>query len=297
MELTGARPVHHEEDGVQTLSTGSLEAGAVPLQGGTLTDEEIVVRICAGETQSFEILMRRYNQRLYRAVRAILQSDADAEDAVQQAYLNAYRCLGQFEGRARFSTWLIRIAVNEALARRRRAHDKPLESSDDEESRRTASAAPDPERQAYAGELSALLQSALAALPHGYRSVFTLREVDGLNTAETAQRLCVSEGVVKTRLHRARDLLRRKLDHVTPADALGFDGPRCDRIVAAVMSRLPDAQFGDTDRIGQVVAYPEHDRASSWASGRAMPYPNRPVAPSRTTGAHGRRAESRETPR
>ena len=235
---------------MQTLSTGSSDQAAVPLQAGALADEEVVVRVRAGDTHLFEVLMRRYNQRLYRAVRAILQNDADAEDAVQQAYLNAYRHLGQFEGRARFSTWLTRIAVYEALSRRRRARDRPLGASDDEQVERAVSAAPDPERQTYAGELGTLLESALATLPHGYRSVFMLREVEGLNTAETAQQLRVSEGTVKTRLHRARDLLQRKLHGVTPADAFRFGGSRCDRMVASVMSRLSGMNVADAGRMG-----------------------------------------------
>jgi RNA polymerase sigma-70 factor (ECF subfamily) len=202
------------------------------------TDEEVVARVRAGDTQLFEILMRRYNQRLFRAARAILQNDADAEDAVQQAYLNAYRHLAQFEGRAKFSTWLTRIAVYEALARRRRRRNKLVGSDDEEHVKHVASATLDPERQAYVAQLGALLEAALAALPDGYRSVFMLREVDGLNTTETAQRLRLSEGTVKTRLHRAKDLLQRKLHDVTPAAAFRFDGERCDRLVAAVMSHL-----------------------------------------------------------
>ena len=201
-----------------------------------MTDEEVVARVCAGDTQLFEILMRRYNQRLYRAARAILQSAADAEDAVQQAYLNAYRHLTQFEGRAKFSTWLTRIAVYEALGRRRRRRDKCVESSDEEHLEHVASATPDPERQTYVAQLGALLEAALSALPEGYRSVFVLREVDGFNTAETARELQLSEGTVKTRLHRAKDLLQRKLHDVTPPAAFGFDGERCDGPVAGVMS-------------------------------------------------------------
>ena len=235
---------------MQTLSTSSSDAVAAPIQAGALTDEDVVVRVRAGDTHLFEVLMRRYNQRLFRAARAILQNDADAEDAVQQTYLNAYRHLDQFEGRARFSTWLTRIAVYEALSRRRRARDKPLESGDDEQSDRAVSTAPDPERQTYAGELGTLLEAALATLPHGYRSVFMLREIDGLNTAETAQQLRVSEGTVKTRLHRARDLLQRKLHNVTPAEAFRFWGTRCDMMVASVMSQLSGMTYADANRIG-----------------------------------------------
>ena len=100
---------------MQTLLTSGKDAAAAPRQAGALTDEEVVVRVRAGDTHLFEVLMRRYNQHLYRAARAILQNDADAADAVQQTYLNAYRHLAQFEGRARFSTWLIRIAVRGAV--------------------------------------------------------------------------------------------------------------------------------------------------------------------------------------
>jgi RNA polymerase sigma-70 factor, ECF subfamily len=225
---------------VQTALTDSQLSTVISPAAVSPTDKEVVARVCAGDTQMFEILMRRYNQRLFRAARAILRNDADAEDAVQQAYLNAYRHLAQFEGRAKFSTWLTRIAVYEALARRRRTRDKPVGSGDEEDVKHVASVTPDPEHQAYVGQLGALLEAALAALPDGYRSVFTSREVDGLNTAETAQQLRLSEGTVKTRLHRAKDLLQRKLHDVTPPAAFRFDGERCDRLVAAVMSHLTD---------------------------------------------------------
>lgn len=199
---------------MRTLLTSSPNEAAADLQASALTDEEVVVRVRAGDSHLFEVFMRRYNQRLYRAVRAILQNDADAEDTVQQAYVNAYRHLDQFEGRARFSTWLIRIAVYEALSKKRRIHNTPLRS--ERRIVRAVSAAPDPERQTYATELGTLLESALATLPRGYRSVFVLCEVHGLNTAETAQQLRVSEGAVKTRLHRAKDLLQRRLHSSRP---------------------------------------------------------------------------------
>ena len=222
---------------MQTASTDSQPTSPVtPPTAVSPTDEEVVAHVCAGDTQLFEILIRRYNQRLFRAARAILQNDADAEDAVQQAYLNAYRHLAQFEGRARFSTWLTRIAVHEALARRRRSRDTLVESTGWEPVKHAAAKTVDPERQAYVAQLGSLLEAALAALPHGYRSVFMLREVDGLNTAETARQLRLSEGTVKTRLHRAKNLLQRKLHDATPAAAFRFDGDRCDRLVSAVMS-------------------------------------------------------------
>ena len=222
---------------MRSLPTYRPSASAAAPATPSLTDEEIVHRVSCGDVQMFEMLMRRYNQRLYRAVRAILQDDGEAEDVVQQAYLNAYRHLNQFEGRAQFSTWLTRIAVYEALARRRRVRGTRT-SSEHRLAETVASRSPDPERQAYVKELSVLLESALAGLPDGYRSVFMLREVDGLSTAETARHLRISDATVKTRLHRAKGLLQRKLHAVTAAEAFSFDGVRCDRLVAGVMRRL-----------------------------------------------------------
>jgi RNA polymerase sigma-70 factor (ECF subfamily) len=227
---------------MQSLPTYDHRASAAAPASPVLTDEEIVHRVSSGDVHMFEVLMRRYNQRLYRAARAILQDDAEAEDAVQQAYLNAYRHLNQFEGRAQFSTWLTRIAVHEALARRRRVAGNPA-TSEPALAETAASTSPDPERQAYGKELSVLLQSALAELPDGYQSVFMLREVEGLSTAETARQLRISEATAKTRLHRAKGLLQRKLHAVTPAEAFSFDGARCDRLVTGVMRRLADVRL------------------------------------------------------
>ena len=222
---------------MRSLPTNGQSASTAVPATPILTDEEIVHRVSSGDVQMFEVLMRRHNQRLYRAARAILQDDAEAEDVVQQTYLNAYRHLNQYEGRAQFSTWLTRIAVYEALARRRRAGGTPT-SAEHRLAETVASRSPDPERQAYVKELSVLLESALAGLPDGYRSVFMLREVDGLSTAETARHLGISEATVKTRLHRAKGLMQRKLHGVTPVEALSFDGARCDGLVAVVMRRL-----------------------------------------------------------
>ena len=203
-------------------------------------DEEIVRRVVAGETALFELLMRRYNQRVYRSVRTIVRDEAEAEDVMQQAYINAYTHLHQFAERASFATWLTRIAINEALARVRpkglRAVDEP-----DEIMESLQSNTPDPEQQAVATELRDLVENEIAALPEHYRSVLILREVEGCSTAETAECLGVQEDVVKTRLHRARTMLR---DNLYRRAGLTFDGlftfgqARCDRLVAAVMARL-----------------------------------------------------------
>lgn len=220
-----------------TSGTGTAATASEPSRMMELEDEEIVDRVRAGETQLFEVLMRRYNQRLYRAARAVLASDAEAEDVVQQAYLNAFRHLGQFERRAPVSTWLTRIAIHEALARRRRR--RAAQSADAMKALDTVeSVEPDPERQAYAGELRGMLESVIDRLPVGYRCVFILRAVEGVSTSETAELLHLTEGVVKTRLHRARRLLRDALRHVSPTEAFRIAGASCDRMVAAVMTEL-----------------------------------------------------------
>ena len=207
------------------------------------TDQDIVDRVLAGETAMFELLMRRYNERLYRAARAITRDDREAEDVVQQAYVNAYTHLRQFKAEAQFGTWLTRIAVNEALARvRRRGRYEPFDDQQSNvEAFVTLNSTPDPEQQAVTGELRGLLEWAIDTLPDGAREVFVLREVEGLSTAETAESLGVSEDVVKTRLSRARAALRRALlerSGAATADAFRFYRPRCDRVVANVMARI-----------------------------------------------------------
>jgi RNA polymerase sigma-70 factor (ECF subfamily) len=193
----------------------------------------------------YELLMRRYNERLYRAARAITRDDREAEDVMQQAYVNAFVNLRQFDGRARFSTWLTRIAINESLARVRRNGKYQYQAFEEEsltaEMFMSSSAPPDPERQALSSELRALLECAIDGLPDGAREVFVLRDVEGLSTTEAAESLGVSEDVVKTRLSRARAALRCALLERTGAtapEAFRFYRPRCDRVVAAVMARI-----------------------------------------------------------
>lgn len=206
-----------------------------------LSDEEIVARIRRGETPLFEVLMRRHNERLYRAARAILRDEAEAEDVIQEAYVNAYTHLAQFDGRAQFSTWLTKIAVYEALARaRRRGRYTPLEDASLETLMPTTSS-PDPEHRAFGRELGALIESAVDKLGDGYREVFMLRQVEGLSTAETAEVLGLSVDAVKTRFSRARTSLQRDLLDRTDAaasTAFTFGQARCDRVVSLVMRRI-----------------------------------------------------------
>lgn len=204
-----------------------------------LADEEIVARVVAGDVALFEVLMRRHNQRLYRAALAIVRNPDEAEDVVQQAYINAYTHLAQFASRASFSTWLTRIAVYEAYARLR--NRPPEETIDERGDQLSDPLSIDPERGAINAELRESLEATIAALPESCRVVFMLREVEGLSTAETARLLDVSEDVVKTRLSRARERLRSGLFEragLTRSDLFTFLGARCDRLVAAVFEAI-----------------------------------------------------------
>jgi len=204
------------------------------------SDEKIVARVCAGESALFEVLMRRNNQRVYRAARSIVKDDNEAEDVMQDAYVRAYEHLHEFEARARFSTWLTRIAVHEALARVRRRNRLASFDAQPEESM-PATPASSPEQQTSDLEMRTVLESAVEKLPDEFRAVFVLRAVEGMSGAETAECLGIPEDTVKTRLHRARGRLREMvLESIEPAvPALyEFHLSRCDRVVAAVLRKL-----------------------------------------------------------
>jgi len=220
-----------------------IVSAAVLEEWTVLPDEAVVARVLDGQVALFEILMRRHNERLYRAARAIVRDEAEAEDVMQQAYVNAYAHLRQFDGRASFATWLTRIAVNEAISRaRKRGRYESFDDQDPAFQRvLPMPSANNPERQAFDCEMRVILESAIDALPDGLREVFMLRSVEGLNTAEMASSLSVSEDVVKTRLSRARAALRRQLfDRVgaTAGQSFTFLRPRCDRVVGAVLARI-----------------------------------------------------------
>jgi RNA polymerase sigma-70 factor, ECF subfamily len=208
-------------------------------------DEDVVKRVLAGETALYEILMRRYNQRLYRVARSILRNDVDAEDVMQEVYVRAYQHLNQFAGEARFSTWLTKIAVYEALGRlRRQGRTENLDSvldSDRHVMARMTSDTPDPERQAYDHKLRVVLEGAVDSLPEIYRMVFVLRSVEGLSVAETAGCLDIGAEAVKTKLQRARSLLRKDLQEragLVTAQTFPFHLSRCDRVVETVFRRI-----------------------------------------------------------
>jgi RNA polymerase sigma-70 factor, ECF subfamily len=229
------------------ISTNKDErmAEVLTLAGTTaLSDEEVVKRVLSGDTALYEVVMRRYNTRLYRVARSILRNDGEAEDVMQEAYVRAFQHLGQFSGRAKFSTWLTRIAVHEALARAHKA--KRFEDWDDmnENQQNEIGATPlrsNPESETASVEMSKILEQAIENLPEMYRAVVMMRDVEDMSTAETAECLSLTEENVKIRLHRAHGMLRKALyatARISAANAFPFHAPRCDRVVASVFARL-----------------------------------------------------------
>ena len=230
-------PFHRPAEGA-ALVQGSEADAASPDDA----DEAIVARVRAGATEQFPLLMRRYDQRVYRTARAILRDDREAEEVAQDAWVRAFVHLGSFEGRSRFSTWLTRIAVNEAL-RRGRSQRFAARAADGFEhvSGGVPASAGSAEQNALRGEMRAALEHAIEALPDAFRATFVLRDVEGLSTAEAAECLEIAEETVKTRLHRARALLRRDLERRFGSglrESFSFGAERCDRTVARVLERI-----------------------------------------------------------
>jgi RNA polymerase sigma-70 factor (ECF subfamily) len=202
----------------------------------------------AADSAAFEALMRQHNRMLFRTARAILHDDAEAEDALQDAYVLAYQAMGKFRGEAKVSTWLARIVANEALQRLRKSKRRdtivPLRSSDSVEEINEipeGNMSKGPERSAERAEMRKLLEKRIDALPDAYRPVFMLRAVEELSVEETAEVLQIPAATVRSRFFRARSLLRESLAaevDLAYEDAFGFAGERCDRIVANVMARL-----------------------------------------------------------
>jgi RNA polymerase sigma-70 factor (ECF subfamily) len=210
------------------------------------TDLELVERVRAGDKRAMEPLIRRHNRSLYRTARAILRDDTEAEDAVQDAYIQAFRNLAAFRGESSFSTWLVRIAANEALMRRRRNVRRseviPInhESGELMMDEIAQDPAAGPENQAMSADIRRLLEQRIDALPDLYRAVFVMRAVEEMSVEETAAALDLPPATVRTRFFRARALLRSSLEHEVDnalLEVFAFDGERCDRIVAGVMNK------------------------------------------------------------
>jgi RNA polymerase sigma-70 factor (ECF subfamily) len=211
-------------------------------------DSELAVQVARGDHAAFERLMRRHNRALFRTARAILSDDAEAEDALQDGYLQAYRTMGAYRGEARLSTWLARIVANEALMRLRKQARRdsivPLQPGvtlDEINQMTEGSMAKEPEGMARRAEMRKLLEARIDELPGVYRTVFMLRAVEEYSVEETAAILAIPEATVRSRLFRARSLLREGLASevdVACGDAFAFAGERCDRVVAGVLQRL-----------------------------------------------------------
>jgi RNA polymerase sigma-70 factor (ECF subfamily) len=215
---------------------------------GRPDDAELVRRALARDGEAFRTIMKRHNRRLYRIARSILRDDSEAEDAVQETYVNAFAHLGRFRGDSSLATWLTRIAINEALGRLRRV--RPAADLEIVETRRReaqiiqfpqTAASDDPERAMAQREILRLVERATDNLPEAFRIVFVARVIEGLSVEETAELLDLQPETVKTRLHRARRLVREQLDRqIGPVlmDAFPFAGRRCERLTGAVMRRL-----------------------------------------------------------
>lgn len=222
-----------------------------------LSDAEIARRITAGDQDAFQLLMRRHNQALYRAARSILKDDDEAEDAVQEAYLLAFRAMGRFRGESKLSTWLMSIVVNESIARTRKSSrraqvirlDGDMGRDNGFTEANMDQATPEqPEHGALRAETRRLLERKIDDLPDAFRTVFVLRALEELTVEETAAALRIPEATVRSRFFRARGLLRealaREIDFAFE-DAFSFAGARCDRIVAGVLRRLNDPRAPD----------------------------------------------------
>ena len=213
-----------------------------------LADDELARLVAAGDTAAFEAVMRRHNRMLFRTARAILRDDAEAEDALQEAYLQAYGSMAGFRGSAKLSTWLARIVANEALMRvrkrTRRAAIVPLQAGvPADELVRIPETHLDatPERVAQRVEMRRLLECEIDSLPDEYRVVFVLRVVEEMSVEETAGALGIPPATVRSRLFRARSLLRESLASkvdLACEEAFAFAGDRCDRIVVNVLERI-----------------------------------------------------------
>jgi RNA polymerase sigma-70 factor (ECF subfamily) len=224
------------------MSQPALQPAAAAAAPATFSDEEVVARVLAGDVSLFEILMRRYNQRLFRIARGIVADDAEAEDVLQEAYLRAFRELAGFRGEARFATWLTRIACHEALARaQKRRRLVPLTGGNEPPD--PPAETPGPERDLENRELHALIRTAVEVLPDPLRAVFCLREIESLSTEQTADALGLTVENVRVRLHRAKRSLRQTLDERIGREVRRlylFDGARCDRVVERVFVLIND---------------------------------------------------------
>ena len=232
----------------------NVKTGSAIVDYADCGEEILVDRARTGDMIACEALMRRYNQRLYRVIRSVLKTGSDVEDTMQDTYVAVLLSLDQFEGRAPFGTWLLKIGTNAALARMRQRmrvvqlDDLPDLDDLDPTGDLAAADAHTPEQQVSNREIGAIVEEAIGRLPYDYRQVFMLRTIEGLDTTETAELLGLQEDAVRQRLHRAREMLQgdlRGLAGSAICTTFGFLGHRCNRVVANVLCRLFDDPVGD----------------------------------------------------
>ena len=208
----------------------------------TLPDKEIIMRVVAGEKELYAAIIKRYNQRLYRIAMSIVNDDMEVEDIMQVSYINAWENLGRFAFRSSFATWLTRILINESLLRlkkRGKSINMNDETMENELSLHSASAVQTPVATLLNAELKSVLEDAISMLPEKYRVVFVMREIEGMNVADTMECLEISEANVKVRLNRAKSLLKTSLAlYYKKEEILHFYLTRCDRILQNVMNNI-----------------------------------------------------------
>ena len=209
---------------------------------GTISDSEVISRILTGERNLYAVLVRRYNQRLYRVAMSIINDDSEAEEAMQVAYIKAFENLNKFEHKAAFSTWLIRILINECLLRTKKRkqsltmHDDMIEN---EIHQRFTDQVQTPLTNMLNSELKTVMEKAISQLPDKYRTIFIMRELENMSIAETQECLNLTEVNVKVRLNRAKAMLRNSLASLyKKEDLLSFHLSRCDRITDNVMKQI-----------------------------------------------------------
>ena len=232
-----------------------MQPATVAMVYGKLSDPELAQRIASGDKDAFELLMRRHTQILYRTARSILKDDAEAEDTVQEAWMLAYRAIGNFRGDAKLSTWLVRIVVNEAISRRRKRsrgaeviqlNGETQEDREAVEENVNQTLPEQPEHAARRAQTRRLLEAKIDELPDAFRTVFVLRALEELSVEEAAVALGIPEATVRSRFFRARGLLREALSteiDLAYGDAFAFAGARCDRIVAGVLAKLEENEI------------------------------------------------------
>lgn len=204
----------------------------------TISDTVIIERILDGESELFEILLRRYNQILYRTIRSYLKDNSEIEDVMQETYINAYQKLYQFSNKSLFSTWLIRIGINEALQKNRKLDKIKLYTTtiEDKVYQLPDNNNMDQERKIAQIESAGYIEKAFEKLPEKYRIVFMLKEVEGMEVSEISECLAISSSNVKVRLHRGRSMMKEALlGFATKSELFEFGNAKCDRIVENVM--------------------------------------------------------------